>query len=60
MGRTYRVGCIVLNELYNVFFGQIVTFELLIAPLPCWLRRHFGEDGRTLTSVTNVAFYFTF
>lgn len=52
--RTYRVSCIVLQKLNDVFFGQIVTFELLFAPLPCWFRRHFGDDKRTLTYVTNI------
>lgn len=51
---TYRVGRIVLQKLNYVFFGQIVTFELLFAPLSCWLRRHFGDDKRTLTPVTDI------
>lgn len=42
--RTYRVGCVVLDELYDVLFRQIITFELLIAPLPCWFSCHFGGE----------------
>lgn len=45
--KPYRVGRIVLQELYYVFFRQVITFELLIAPFPCWLR-HFERRAGEL------------
>ena len=45
---TYRVSRIILDKLNKVFFGEIITFELIIAPFPCWFSRHFEREADEL------------